>query len=117
MTGKNRQINPHPWDTLADVPEEIRATMTEAFDDWEKTDRSVKTLLDLIAPDKGFNQSQVQKRQSNANRFRIPELVRLVRVKHGLSLRSAFLAVGFFVGIHEKNVQKIYYRIPWRAAK
>ena len=98
------------WEHLAQVPEDIRQTMSKAFVLWEKQDTSIEGVVDGMIQAPHVTLMTCRALRSAANAFRIPNLCTTVKTAHPeLSWRDVFKAVGLFTGIHDHHVQRLYY--------
>ena len=98
------------WEHLTQVPEDVRLTMSTAFLTWEKQDLGNKAVVDGMIRAPHVTQRVCETLRSSANSIRVPELCRMVKAAHpSRSWRDVFQAVALFVGIHHKNIQKLFY--------
>ena len=98
------------WEHLTQVPDPIRATMSQAFAQWARQDLGVEHLLDLTLQNEHITRQVLAALVASANAVRVPELCQVVHAAHPeISWRQVFRAVGLFCGLHDRHVQRLHY--------
>ena len=99
------------WDHLSEIPKPIRESLGEIFSRWDKRDLQVDSALELLVDDDHARQQACQVLRSASNRARIPAFCGELSKRHpDLSKRQVFRAVGHFLGLHPKWIQRVFYR-------
>lgn len=98
------------WMHLTEVPDEVRTTMSTTFLIWEKADLTIESVIDQMIKTPEITDSACRALRSAANKTRVPALCQVLNASHPeLSKRQVFMAVGLFLGLHQKHVQDLVY--------
>jgi hypothetical protein len=99
------------WEHLTEISDPVRLSLGQIFAPWDQRDLQVDSALELLVEDQHAREQISRVLRSSENRGRIPVLCTQLMGRHPeISNRQAFRAVGLFLGLHPRWIQKLFYR-------